>query len=114
NLARPIILSNKMDITEILFSILAIVSGIITTATFTIFTIFLLSKLFPNSYGTKVKTPSLFWVLLNLFYSCLFAILGGFVCGIIAGRGKEIIHSLVLGGVMIIGSIAEMVIPEKN
>jgi hypothetical protein len=89
-------------------SIGAVIAGYLTLTVLTAGTIFLLGAVFPASY-TPANTG---WVLFNLLYGALYAVLGGYVAGLIAHRA-EVRHGLALGIVMVVINIA-LFIPAQT
>jgi hypothetical protein len=90
-------------------SIGAVIAGYFTLAVLTAGTIFLLGTVFPASY-TPTNTG---WVLFNLLYGALYAVLGGYVTGLIAQRA-EVRHGLALGIVMVVLSIVTFVLTQTG
>ena len=64
---------------------------------------------FPASY-TPTNTG---WVLFNLLYGALYAVVGGYVTGIIAQRA-EVRHALALGIVMVVLSAALFILAQTS
>jgi len=90
-------------------SIAAVIAGYVTLAVLTAGTIFLLGAAFPASY-TPTNTG---WVLFNLLYGALYAVVGGYVAGVIARRA-EVGHGLALGILMVVLSLVTFVLTQTG
>lgn len=89
-------------------SILAVISGSVTWMVTALGTDALLMRFVPQWFGANGRVDSTGVLLLSLFYSLSFSILGGYVAALIAGR-KEMTHAFVLGVLQLAMGIAATV-----
>jgi vacuolar-type H+-ATPase subunit I/STV1 len=81
-------------------SIGAILAAYVTTVILTLITIPLVGAIFPASLNPQNTG----WVLANVGYGALFALIAGYVCAYIAQKA-EMRHVLILAGIMLVLSI---------
>jgi hypothetical protein len=82
-------------IKSILQSIGAVIAGYLVSAILTAATIAILGALFPESYTAE----SIGWVVFNVIYGCVFAVVGGYVVAWLA-PSSPFAHAVVLGLLM--------------
>jgi hypothetical protein len=80
---------------KILKSIGAVIAGYLVSAVLTAVTISALGVLFPGSY----QPENTGWVVFNVIYGCLFAVIGGYVAARLA-PSRPFRHALILGILM--------------
>ena len=83
--------------TSVLKSIGAVIAGYLISAILTALTIAVLGALFPESY----QPENIRWVVFNVIYGCVFAVVGGYIVARLA-PSRPFIHATVLGVLMAI------------
>lgn len=81
-------------------SIGAVIAGYLVSAILTAFTIAALGALLPESYSAE----NIAWVLFNVIYGCVFAVIGGYVVARLA-PARPFAHATVLGLLMAIFAV---------
>jgi hypothetical protein len=80
---------------------MAVIAGYIVMAALTVATVFVLGLFFPEAYSPEAGFPSQGWVILNLFYSTLYAFVGGYVAAWVADS-SPMNHALALGVLIVV------------
>jgi hypothetical protein len=90
-------------------SLAAIVGGYIAYLFLMGFTVLVLQTLLPNAFGPAAGSPREGWAMgIEIAYSVLFAIVGGYVTGLIARRA-EIGHAAILAAIVLLISVVSLV-----
>ena len=85
---------------SVLQSIGAVLAGYLSSAILTAITIAALSVLFPESYEPENSG----WVIFNVIYGCVFAVLGGYLAARLA-PSRPLMHATILGVLMAIFAV---------
>ncbi|SRR5712692_5315526 len=90
-------------------SIAGVIAGFAVIAALTMLATFVAVKtLLPTAHGVSMPQPTATYLAVNLTYSALFAVLGGYVAATIAARAP-LLHAVVLGGILLVMSIVSYV-----
>lgn len=83
-----------MSASKILRAVWGFLAGFVVLAVTIMVMTFALSQLVPG-YGSDVETPATVWILVNLAYSVLAAVAGGWVAQRIAGTKRPVVPALI-------------------